>query len=159
MTPGGNNNPNEIRTDFTPDGVCFVENNGRRIVNKWNVPARRGEKDLLYPFSKHDPSYLSKFPLNFNGCFICGRIPHSDKNMCPMKEQTGAMDAFYRELNIHNPHTDRQNKQIGEVPSADWKSAGLQNVRAAHNVQTCCIISNIFDTCYTFVWTVLHAEQ
>ena len=76
-----------------------------------------------------------------------------------MKEQTGAMDAFYRELNIHKPHTDRRNKQIGEVPSADRQSAGLQNVRAAHNVQTCRITYFNFDTCYTFVWTVLHSEQ
>ena len=69
------------------------------------------------------------------------------------------MDDFYRELNTHKPHTDLRNKQIGEVPSADWKSAGLQNVRAAHNTKTSCITSLFFDTCYTFVWIVLHAEQ
>ena len=63
-----------------------------------------------------------------------------------MKEQTGAMDAFYREINIHKTHTDIQNKPIGEVPSADRHSAGLQNVPDAHNVQTRCITSCIFDT-------------
>ena len=51
-TPGGNNNFDDIRTVFAPDGVCFVENNGMRILNKLNVPVRRGEKVLLYHFSK-----------------------------------------------------------------------------------------------------------
>ena len=69
--------------------------------------------------------------------------------MCLMKYQTGDMDAFYRKLNIHKPHTDCQ-KQIGEVTSANQQSAGLQNIRAAHNVQTRCINRYIFDTCYTF---------
>ena len=69
------------------------------------------------------------------------------------------MDAFYRALNIHKSHTYLRNKQIGEVTSADRQSDGLQNVRIAHNVQTRCIKSCIFDTCYTFLWTVLHAEQ
>ena len=58
--PGGNNNSDDIRTVVAPDGKCFVENNWRRILNKWNVPVRREEKGLLYPFSKHNPSYLSK---------------------------------------------------------------------------------------------------
>ena len=44
------------------------------------------------------------------------------------------MGEFYRETNIHKPQKDRQNKKIGEVPSADRHSAGLQNVRAAHNL-------------------------
>ena len=34
MTPGGNNNSNDTRTVFATYGVCFVENNGRRILNK-----------------------------------------------------------------------------------------------------------------------------
>ena len=159
MNPGRNNNSNDIRTVFTPDGMCFVENNGRQVLNKWNVPVRCGEKGILCPFSKHDPSYLIKFPLDFNGCFICSITTHHDKNMCPMKEQKVAMDAFYRELNIHKPHKYFRNKKNGEVPSADRQSAGLQNVCAAKNVQTCCITSCIFDTCYTIVWNVLHAEQ
>ena len=53
--PGGNNNYDDIRMVFAPDGVYFVENNRRRILKKWNVPFRRGEKCLLYPFSKYDP--------------------------------------------------------------------------------------------------------
>ena len=44
------------------------------------------------------------------------------------------MGEFYRETNIHKPQKDRRNKKIGEVPSADRHSAGLQNVRAAHNL-------------------------
>ena len=76
-----------------------------------------------------------------------------------MKEQTGAMDDLYRELNTHNPHIDLQNKKNGEFPSADRKSAGIKNVHSAHNVKTCCVTSFIFDTCYKFVWDVLHAEQ
>ena len=58
-----------------------------------------------------------------------------------MKYQTGAMDNFYRELNIHKPHTYLQNKKNGELPSADRQIARLQTVRAAHNVQTRCITS------------------
>ena len=137
--------------------MCFVENNGRRILNKWNFPVRRGEKGIFFPFSKHHPYYLSKFPLGFNGCFICGSTTPHDKNIFPMKYTTGAMDDFYLELNVHKPHTDHRNKKIGEVPSTYRKSAGLQNVLVAHNVQTRCIKSCIFDRCYTFVWTVIHA--
>ena len=43
-TPGENNNSDDIRTVFTPNGGCFVENNGRRVLNKWNFPFRREEK-------------------------------------------------------------------------------------------------------------------
>ena len=124
--PGGNNNSDETRTVFAPDAVCFVKNNGRRIMNKWNVPVRRVQKGIFYPFSKHDPSYLSKFPLNFNGCFICGSTNHHDKNMCPTKDQTGAMDALYRELNIHKLNTDLKNKKNWRItlcrPSQFWTS-------------------------------------
>ena len=81
--PGENNNSDDIRMVFAPDGVYFVENNGRQILNKWNVSVRRGEKCLLYPFSKYDPQYLSNFPLNFNGCFICGSTTHRDKIFVP----------------------------------------------------------------------------
>ena len=157
--PGENNNSDDIRTVFAPYGVCFVENNGRRILKKWYVLVRRGEKVLLYPFSKQDPSYLSKFTLNSNGYLIFISTTNRDKNMCPMKEQTCAMDALYLDINIHKLHTDTQNKKNGEVPSADRKSAELQNVCAAHNMKNRCIASCIFDTCYTFLWNVLHAEK
>ena len=48
--PGRNNNSDKIRTVFTSDGVCFVENNGRQILNKWNFLVRRGEKAPFLPF-------------------------------------------------------------------------------------------------------------
>ena len=101
MNPGGSNNYDEIRTAFVPDAVCFVENNGRPIKKKCNDPVRRGEKDILCPFSIHYPYYLSIMTLNFNGCFICGSTTHCNKNISPMKEQSGAIEDFYRELNIH----------------------------------------------------------
>ena len=78
-TPDGNSNSDDIRTVSAMDGVCFVENKARWILNKWNFPVRHGEKGIFYPFSKHNPSYLSKFPLNFNGCFICDSIIHREK--------------------------------------------------------------------------------
>ena len=140
-------------------GVCFVENNARQILNKWDFPVRHGEKRFLCPFSKHDPYYLSKFPLNFNGYFICGGTTHCDKKDVSHEISDMWYGWFYCDLNIHQPHKYCQNKQIGEVPSADRQSAGLQNVCASQNVQTRFITSCIFDMCYTFVWTVLHAEQ
>ena len=71
--------PMTLERFFHRMGVCFVENNARRILNKWDFPVRHGEKRFLCPFSKHDPYYLSKFPLNFNGYFICGGTTHCDK--------------------------------------------------------------------------------
>ena len=74
---------------------------GGRLKKKCNDPVRRGEKDILCPFSIHYPYYLSIMTLNFNGCFICGSTTHCNKNISPMKEQSGAIEDFYRELNIH----------------------------------------------------------
>ena len=116
-TPGGNNNSYYIITVFALDGVSFVKkNNGRQILNKCHVPVRRGEKGLLYPFSKHEQSYVSKFPLNFNFFSVCGSTTHCNKNMCPMKEETGDMNDFYCELNIHKPHTDLRNEKFDKLP-------------------------------------------
>ena len=144
-TSGGNNNSNEIIDVFAPYGGCFFENNGRRVLNKCNVPLRRGENGLLYPLSKDNPYYLSKFPLNLNGCFIYSSTTHFHKNMCPMKENIKVMNSFYYELNIHKPHKDHQNKKVGEVTSEDRQIGGLKNVCAPHNVQIHCITSCIFD--------------
>ena len=54
------------------------------------------------------------------------------------------MKYFYRELNIHKPHTDIRNKQIGGGPYADRQYAGLLNVHSAHNAQIRCITYCIF---------------
>ena len=139
--------------------MCFIENNGRRILNKCILPVRHGEKGLFYPFSKHDPYYLSKFTLNLNGCFIYSSTTNCGKNMCNMKYHTGAMDALYREINIHKPHTDRQNKQIWSIYLCRQGKCWNSKYKCCKKCENLLYYILHFDTCYTFVWTVLHAEQ
>ena len=57
-------------------------------MNKWNVPVRHGEKCLLYPFYKQDPSYLSKFPLNLIG-FLSAAAPPTVKKYVTHERAAG----------------------------------------------------------------------
>ena len=54
------------------------------------------------------------------------------------------MKSFYREINIHKPHTDLRNKQIGGGPYEDRQDAELLNLHSAHNAQIRCIKYCIF---------------
>ena len=49
-------------------GTIYVQHNGRSILNRRRVPVTVGMKGLVYTY---DPvtEYVSKFCLNFRGCF------------------------------------------------------------------------------------------
>ena len=85
-----------------------IQKYSSRTPNPMNLPVK-DIRGVLYPYRDDDPSYISKFPLGFRGCFKCGvETAHSDGfNSCP-KSRTGdqaAKMAFFRELWIHKPHT------------------------------------------------------
>ena len=73
------------------------------------------------------------------------------KNMCPTKEQPGAMEYFYHDFNICKKNTYSQNKKIRGGPSADRRGDGLQNVRAEKCANPLYYTLHFCDTCYTFV--------
>ena len=76
--------------------------------NPDNLPVKRLSDGMLYPFRTDDPNYISKFPLGFRGCYICGASNHFSRSNCPTA-QKGQFDknAFFRELWIHKPKTKK----------------------------------------------------
>ena len=74
--------------------------------NPKNLPVRKGPDGLLYPYRLDDPTYVSKYPLGFRGCFKCGASTHFNLRDCPDRD-TGTRTEFWKELWIHKPHTKR----------------------------------------------------
>ena len=75
---------------------------------KPHVPTRRHPATgLEHPYNPAT-NYLSKYPLGFRGCFICGSLEHNFAYDCPVKKG-GKMDKhqFFAELWTHKPHTKR----------------------------------------------------
>ena len=74
--------------------------------NPKNLPVRTGPDGLLYPYRLDDPTYISKYPLGFRGCFKCGATNHFNLRDCPERD-SGTRTKFWKELWIHKPHTKR----------------------------------------------------
>lgn len=75
--------------------------------NPLNLPTRPGPTGLPHPFRQDDPTYLSRFPLGFRGCFKCGSQDHNSWKDCPHQRNGGNKREFFRELWIHKPHLKR----------------------------------------------------
>ena len=75
------------------------------------IPTKRGADGRMYPYHPDDPSYISKFELDFKGCFKCGKEDHSRRDQCPIGYNASRqqLEAFYKELHIHKPHLARPN--------------------------------------------------
>ena len=81
-----------------------------------NVPTKRSEatgKD--HPFDA-EYNFLSRFPLGFNGCFICGATDHFNRMDCPKginsKEERCI---FFNEMWSHKPHTKKRLRDGSDV--------------------------------------------
>ena len=106
-----------------------------RTPNPANLPV----KDIggvLYPYRLDDPSFISKYPLGFRGCFKCGvEIPHVDGfNACPKaRGDHAAKMAFFRELWIHKPSTkDNATRNFGTA--GQDRNGRRDHHRDNHNV-------------------------
>ena len=96
-------------------GCDFIEHRGARIRNRYRIPITVGPSGALYPF---DPvtKVVSKYPLNFRGCFKCGKF-HDEKESGNRRSRcltyldkeppAEVMAAFWHELHMHLPHTRR----------------------------------------------------
>ena len=75
------------------------------------IPTKRGADGRMYPYHPDDPSYISKFDIDFKGCFKCGKEDHSRRDQCPIGYNASRqqLEAFYKELHIHKPHLARPN--------------------------------------------------
>ena len=80
--------------------------------NSTDTPSRVGPDGILYPFNPDDPSYTSKFPLGFGGCFKCGRSDHYNRRGCPLKDvdDEDMMNTFFKELRIHRVNFRQKEK-------------------------------------------------
>ena len=69
------------------------------------ILTRKGQNGRDYPYNPANPSYLSKFPLGFRGCFKCGATDHWNRNSCPMGKSTEKelVNIFMHELVILKP--------------------------------------------------------
>ena len=74
--------------------------------NPDNLPTRIGPTGLPHPYRADAPDVLSRFPLGFRGCFLCGGEDHNNTRYCPKKESIDKKE-FFKELWIHKPRTKR----------------------------------------------------
>ena len=75
--------------------------------NPHNLPTRIGPTGKPHPYRLDDPTYLSRFPLGFRGCFKCGADDHNSWKDCPHQRDGGNKKEFFRELWCHKPHLKR----------------------------------------------------
>ena len=71
----------------------------------------------FHPWNE-ERQYLSRFPLSFRGCFICGGTDHRGAKDCPVA-QSGNYDKkqFFDELWAHKPHTKRPDREKASGPA------------------------------------------
>lgn len=63
------------------------------------IPIRKGRDGNFYPYYFSDPDYISRFELDFLGCFKCGsNTGHMNKDDCPLvrKCDNAVLQRFYR---------------------------------------------------------------
>ena len=113
--------PPAVRNDATASRILAygqkspAEETMQKYSSRTPNPANLPVKDVggvLYPYRLDDPSYISKYPLGFRGCFKCGvEIPHVDGfKTCPQaRGDHDSKMAFFRELWIHKPQTKINN--------------------------------------------------
>ena len=65
------------------------------------------QSGLQHPFDK-DNNFLSRFPVDFRGCFNCGKTNHFTTKFCPAAN-SGDFDktTFFNEMWAHKPDTKR----------------------------------------------------
>ena len=100
-----------------------MQKHSSRVPNPTNLPVKE-VGGILYPYREDDPSYISRYPLGFRGCFKCGsETAHEDGfASCPRHRDASAKAPFFKELWIHKPHTKTKDNPIRNLGTANTES-------------------------------------
>ena len=94
---------------------------------------RHPESGLQHPF---DPAnnFLSRFPVDFKGCFNCGQTDHWQIKSCPAANN-GKFNKtmFFNEMWAHKPHTKRAPRQFDNNISRSGSNYFHSNQQSNHN--------------------------
>ena len=120
--PYGVQHPQSHSNQWTPNGDTFFQRNqyhAEKTMQRQNpddgydkdrkhsqseVPRKLNPStNQLHPWNE-DQNYLSRFPLSFCGCFVCGGTNHRGSCDFPLAKNWG-YDNFFKELTAHKPHT------------------------------------------------------
>ena len=105
-----------------------------------NVTTKRSEvtgKD--HPFDA-EYNFLSRFPLGFNGCFICGATNHFNRMDCPKGIKTREeRRIFFNEMWAHKPHTKKRLRDGSNVSSIMHNLRIIELAKPIRFYIVCCI--------------------
>ena len=78
---------------------------GGRSGSTTDTSTRQGADGKQYPFDPNEPSYVSKFPVGWRGCFKCGKDDHWKRENFPdgNTQDKRIMEIFHKELKCHKP--------------------------------------------------------
>ena len=78
---------------------------------------------------------MSKYPIGFAGCFICGQLGHVKSNDCPIwRSGRGSKKTFFLELHAHKPWTRKFHRQ-GNTTSPATQQPGTYYGPSSSNSQ------------------------
>ena len=77
--------------------------------NPSNLSYRVGQDGNNCPYNPAEPEYLSKFPVGFKGCFMCGRSDLWKRGDFPLGNVNDKtiFEVFFKEFHIHCPNNAR----------------------------------------------------
>ena len=86
----------------TPGYAPTYSNNQLKVETKTH-----SQSGLQHPFDK-DNNFFNRFPIDFRGCFNCGKTNHFTTKFCPAAN-SGDFDKtkFFNEMWALKPHTKR----------------------------------------------------
>jgi len=90
---------------FLAEGVLQQHKETATVQTRKNTVTGRD-----HPF---DPEYnfVSRFPVDCKGCFICGSTDHFNSVECPVGiNSREERQLFFNEMWTHKPHTNKRNK-------------------------------------------------
>jgi hypothetical protein len=98
-----------------------------------NIPTVTLNDGQSYPCDPQDPSIISDFPITFRGCYCCGQTDHHQfRDVCPLRNDPGAREKFFKNLHLHKPHTKKFDRRSPDNASA----ATVSNATSGGSVAT-----------------------
>jgi hypothetical protein len=77
------------------------------------IPTKTDSKTgIEYPFDESN-NYVSRFPVGFQGCYMCGSQDHFKRTDCPdgNTQDRAKRKLFFADMHAHKPHTRRSNDE------------------------------------------------
>jgi len=78
-----------------------------------SIPTKTDSKTgIEYPFDESN-NYVSRFPVGFRGCYMCGSQDHFKRTDCPEgnTQDRAKRKLFFADMHAHKPHTRRSNDE------------------------------------------------